>query len=1375
MQMLASSMPLDAAIEMLRREDYHKPNGRRGPALTASAQPTLQAQSGIHCSRYERRAGLGVRASGGQRLEGVALGVAAVRRSGMSIARTAPESFELQDLVCVELTLRFGLDRIDRMLVEPKGGEDGSLFTTGPHTLHYEVQVKGVVGTISLTDFALWLTHFPERKAQNMLLERLIADADRRLILVVSGRASDALASLVAPRGWAGADLGAPPTALAADLLVAFRNSAIDGNAKRKLLADRIAHHTKVASTMTEAQIAAVLRRTVIVEGATLRQVRYDVGLYLAALGIPSDVHADVTGRLRANVGLKRKDGGDVALAIASQIERDAPTTVMPLDYVEGTEESAWIEHTRTANCLLLSGVTRSGKSVAARFVAASFERDGARVEEVGTVEAAERFLLGGAQGARVAVLDDPLGGAHAAVDPDRQLYRLAALLPRLDTRRRLIVAQGRERLLEVAGVKSIEDAAVAGHAWVDTAARPANFRARLWLTFADQSGVREPLRSAMAQAVEECSVKLEAGSLEFLANLPDALPGVWSVAEAERAALVDAAALSRALAGEVKSALLPALAIASAPRAPIADEELAFVTSFECTSLPSKADYLGLAYSFGGGDRAPAPLPAYEGPITLATEIRDDLDALEKRRMIVTGSVHGTGFTHPFYRAAAEIQFRHPTRRTADAMLAMHERALFSRVPRTSKAAARNLDWLLDYAGGLEGVADALFQRAEAGLKSLFPTTRDLCFEFIIRHFDRAEAALTEPIAKVAWHVASIELESLEWLRGEAILPVDGHVRNDAISRGWFLPNASTIAPALSALAIDGAALTPEAAADTLLYLKNRPSAAQPSHVTSLLSYEEGVLRADAARMWLARKRSGDEAILARIFADSHPLVARRALGGVIASYNLCGIRRRARLLDGLAAMAVAPANAAFFLERLVLFDRDPPEADERPWQIFARLMPLVFEHLPIDASFIEARLHSAMDEAGGHLSAEEFAVVCDRWVGWIERMDAADHWLNDFALGVLELLFRYCAKRPNVRGDMVARLLSLRITGSLLTVIKDAVDVWEDLSREERQALLECLTTDEADARWRRAVALTRSNVPAEIEEALLPAGVKLADGAASVRQAIQPELFAACMGIVCSYPTMLGEWRASAQAAIWNEAIAEIARRPADSLFDAAFSCLVARSARTDTGFVDCLTTAAKIDADAVFEHLLERSIYDGAMAHAEQWQTLLTIGPSDGNRDRWFDRMAKVAHEVVDSAIELDKWMRDSADRKQIEARLSADFLVYRALFLLAKVQEAIEQLAPPLDDAGVVSDPNDVPAPDMFAEAVMWSIETRPPSFLKTVDDARDVLKRENLLTNKRAACLAAAREILVSTHDDARRAYSYLDRVRRPTDWIAPA
>ncbi|MCU0733429.1 MAG: hypothetical protein MUE84_17850, partial [Hyphomonas sp.] len=843
---------------------------------------------------------------------------------------------------------------------------------------------------------------------------------------------------------------------------------------------------------------------------------------------------------------------------------------------------------------------------------------------------------------------------------------------------------------------------------------------------------------------------------------------------------LIDAKTLSRALGSEASSpTLMRALAIGSSAREAVAWEELAFIGGDGGDVLPTKAAYLGLMMTVGGGPRVAAPLPDYEAAPQLDAPSLADLDMLERRRMIETSAADRSNFTHPFYRAATELLLQAPSRAAAKQLLAMHERALFSRSATTSRAAARNLDWILERAGTGHGIPRALFDRAKAGLESLYPTTRDLCFDFLRRNIDHPQAADINIVA-AGNRVASVELESLDWLGGEAIYPVDGRIRDDAVFRGWHLPAASVIAPALAALAYaGGSALTPEAAADTLLYLKARPAAATGEHMASLLSYDEAVLRAEAAQMWLKRKRAADEPILERIFADTHPLVARRALGGTIAGFSYCRPRRQARLIEGLRGMATAPANAVLFLQRLVLFDRDHAMPEERPWPIFEALMPVVLEALPISARFIEARLHNVMLEAGTVLSQEAMALICDRWLGWVERMNAAGYWLDDFALGVMDLLFRYLADRPDLRATMVERLLRLTVTASRLTVINDALAWWPSLSPDERLALRTCLTEDSSDTRWRQAVALTREVVPSEIEADLLPEGVRLADGHIRLRAAMPVTLFDACFCVATGDPDLLDEWRPRPAPEIWNDAVEEIARDPRDPLFTAAFALVAARADREDAAFVETLTAAVQIDPGAVFEPLLERTIYDGAIARAEHWQALLGLDAVANHREVWLARMAEVAHEVISDVTALDSWIHDPALRARIETKLASDRKAYEALVTLIKLKEMVDHLVTPIsgvagenevDDGQVDFDPRT--SLPLMAELIVRQIEEGQIQFLNTVDRTSNLLERMDLLTDDIKARLAAKRESLLPTYSDARKGYSEARREALPEGWI---
>ena len=531
-----------------------------------------------------------------------------------------------------------------------------------------------------------------------------------------------------------------------------------------------------------------------------------------------------------------------------------------------------------------------------------------------------------------------------------------------------------------------------------------------------------------------------------------------------------------------------------------------------------------------------------------------------------------------------------------------------------------------------------------------------------------------------------------------------------------------------------------------------------------------------EAARGGIKKSRNS----AGHLGAPSRTASARGAarLGGGIRGSSSDPARRQ-QVLSGLSGMATSPANATLFLERLVLFDRDHVIEGEKPWIVFATLMPLVFDSLPIGASFIEARLHNAMLKAGEVLAPEALALICDRWVAWIERMDQADHYLDDFALGVSDILFRFLGDRPDLRGDMIARLVSLHLTASLLTVLKDAIGHWPAMSAEEQGVVLNALIADAVDTRWRKAVALTRAHVPDAVQAALLARDVRLTDGVEAVRAALGDDLFAACVGICTGHPGMLSQSRATESSPLWTAALEQAVTDPGDPLFDAAFSRAMFASAYHDSDLMPVLTAAARIDADAVFEHLLERSIYDGGLQHAGHWQALLDIGPPRGDRSAWFDRLAEAAPEVVDNFTRLDVWITDAAYRAEIEARLRTDQTVLLTLVMMAELLETTRRIGDQdRDDPSFAEDyPGFVEPAEMgetFAKVITALVTQRPPRFLATIDVATRILEREQVLSAETKAALSEVRDTILATISAAREAYYAADRARNPTDWVMP-
>ena len=121
--------------------------------------------------------------------------------SQMPIAVTAPEKYDLQDLVCAELALRFEGSPNTERWAEPANGEDAKLrFEISGSQRLVEIQAKGSTRPATLAGIAECLAHFPERASQGCLFERLLTD-QRIVVLVMSGRCDDVASRYLVPDG----------------------------------------------------------------------------------------------------------------------------------------------------------------------------------------------------------------------------------------------------------------------------------------------------------------------------------------------------------------------------------------------------------------------------------------------------------------------------------------------------------------------------------------------------------------------------------------------------------------------------------------------------------------------------------------------------------------------------------------------------------------------------------------------------------------------------------------------------------------------------------------------------------------------------------------------------------------------------------------------------------------------------------------------------------------------------------------------------------------------------------------------------------------------------------------------------------------------
>ncbi|MBF0181963.1 MAG: hypothetical protein HQM03_18245 [Magnetococcales bacterium] len=1183
----------------------------------------------------------------------------------MSIAITAPEKFDFQDIACVALILRHTNTPGASFLVEPNDGEDGKLkFERDGMQVVAEVQVKGASGAVTLAKVATCLAHTPADTENNTLLERLIANSNSFAVLVMSGRCDDATSPFTVTMDWAVLNNNQSKISVkdAQALINAFATADVPpDDPDSSLKQARIAHNAVLARSLNPRLIRVVLTRVVILE-------RYDNAQFEAFCAqclqrdhrIPGDRLEDVILKCRQAVKRAKSDHVDAVPLIREILEHEAPQSIRPRDYEDRGEELDLVDELSNVGLLLLSGRSRVGKTWTALRVASEFETKGYKVKNFkDDVDQAKRFLNEPSQAARLALLDDPLGGIHSAPEPVRTLSRLKTLSRHLDRHRKLIVTQNTDRLLSVANAYALEDVNIDDNQWHNLNSLRPEFLVRLWLAESKRHGVPSSLCDTVQGVLQNGAVVFEPGCLLHLAVNHERITSPENLEQIERVARQDANDLGHALSEERSEPLLAALAITTTPKESIDDITLAYVAGAGGLGLPGKSKSLGKIINFGRPLPSASKHPTYDVPPVLTEEQSDWLDTLEKKRFLNVEKQRYT-FAHSFYRAAAESLLNAPTSRKAKRTTTTVQRGLLCLSPQTSRATARNLNWVFDVLQHHQNSRDTLLDIAENGLESIFPATRDLCFRFLLHHFDEMSTERQLKLSKWITQVTSIKLDDLEWIDGQAYLPWNNFYNIDDDYLDSFLERISLkdIASELKLLDdSDGPFVSAEYAARTLKYLAYNSGELTASAMVRLLNYDEAAIRAEAIRIWLSTARSDDDLVLARLFADNHPSCAFAALKGAMAGWHDCNTARQNAVLKGLVTLAENPVCAIAMIDHLVLFNRVEETGDKPPWPIFGTVIPIIMDALPYNAFRNDARFFAVVRSAVEALPSTSIVSLCDKWINWLDRNATEGRLPSEFLLGVAKILITATKEEPTLRIDRVDRLLAFTSTGALIAFVADLVDGWEHLTEDERTAILIRLQSGHTDDLWLQAAALTRTSPPEDIEAAILDE-IRLNHGPDVLLDCMNPELLIACVHVYTGRPQPL--WWIGTHLSgktIWEPVLEVIARTPGHQLFDLAWDHIAydGDGARV----ANIIQDVGSAEAERMLDILIRLKVHCTGDFMPEAWTALLALAPDDASYNAWIDRIAAPVGAILDDLSDIKRWLLEDRGIKAMIKRLNND--------------------------------------------------------------------------------------------------------------------
>lgn len=1231
----------------------------------------------------------------------------------MSIEIIGQLKYRLQDHVCALLAVLGSGNPDVSLQIEPKDGEDAQLtLSDGADVRILEVQVKGADVRITHDVLADWLAHFPDRDDSGSLLERLVTDQKKSVLFVASGRCNDEVLPHAVELSVHTTEVkkGSVTIQTERGMRAGLQNYANATPTTDKQLSKKrrtnIGRLLPVTSTtLLKASLQRVLIAERLDEPEILRRIRDELA---SRHRVVPDRVEEIT-RLITEIVIREKRTGvdvlpEVKTVIASGVAADP---LVAASYICRGEENAFLSQLAADSALLLTGAPRVGKSFCARSLAASLQKQGYSVKICSDVAEADRYLCEPVEGNRVALVDDPLGGAHAADYASRELMLLGALIPKLGNGRRLIVSQAQDRLLEVSRYKSIDQIRIGKLSWVEMGIGNAAFLGALWAMSADNYAVPADLKAQVADAIQAGQLDLEPGCLVYLAANHDRLGIGAPLENVIRYARQDSKSLGIALRQEQLAPLMSALAVASTPALPTAEPELAFVLDSGRIDRPGESDVHAIVSSIGQTSTAPpVQLPCYVPQPVLSARQSESLEQLELRRMVSAPSRRYT-FSHPFYRASAESLIDAATSRSTEAALSLLERALFTIDADTARAAATNLGWIhqnLDTQEGRHGVVDLAIR----GLRSIFPVVRDLCFEFLARRLGSLPVELQSAVPAWVRKVTMMELSYVEWSGDQPRIPAATFANSLEVDAFPAVISSTEVKGALELL--DSARPDPLSirdAAKVVAFLEASPRQLTSQMTARLLSVDVSMVRAPVVRLWLSQPRGDDQHLLQRIFSEQHPAVTRAAYQGVVEAWPSCDDERRAALTSGLRAMADSPVSAAVLIDHLVVIARDEFGGQETPWALLEALMPRVLRQLPPGVSFRDERLYDVMDQAIGNISLQGLLEIVDRWIELVRQYSLSGT-PSDYMLGVSDILVSGVSSESGERETRIESLLALPGTASRIRVVSDLVDAWGDLSTSERTRLLQHLTTRALDEVWLKAAALTRSSVPAEIQTALLPEGVDLESPPEAIINRLPSELLSACVQVFTGHhPVIYYVGANGSRSAAWEAILRRIVRMPEHAMFAVVWEWL------SSIGESEELAKVARElgpeQAERLACLLLERKRHTSGEFMQEVWETLFDLPVSDEMKSEWISRIAALAPYALDSLEEHETWIPKS-QREEFLSYFAEDLALRELLGVLLRVLRARQHPAP--EHSQLMSN---------AAELINVMIETAPPKHWHTYE------------------------------------------------------
>jgi len=1165
----------------------------------------------------------------------------------MSIEISGPKGYDFQYLNTLLMTLEYLDEDTLEVYVEKDNSEDAQItYSSDTGKITIDIQVKNRSADIDLPTLSSWISHF-EKKSSNSCLLKKLEDENRYAIFITDARSNDDVHKFALEQP----NLVIRDIALNNNFLVAMKDLLKNAlKADSELNKSRVEFLKTFFDGVSNAKMRLILSKIGVCERFTDTFVTNRIGEILnKKYFVPQSKLESVIVELIDKVRTSRGSNRSITSELLQIIESHSGKNILIRNdyYVLRSEKITCKQILDKENVLLLTGLSFCGKTFIAKDIAQEYLESGYKVMQTSDLygdNGALTFIRQLGQEDQLLIYEDPFGLVETSDNAASNLSEIRNLIRDRKSNKKIIITSRKDILMDTFSQGNIKDCSIDNAHWIDLSNNSTESSFELWKRYYGNSDCSNQLFNDISNWLEN---KEHTNTLQIghITNIYNRYKGIDEL-------------LKKDLNEIINTARIDSLDLARVIEKRSVDASQVFITLGMCCSTNKVVSLNDFLFVFNNHNDYPGiykekedyystwsleenEIESSDNVLEYATVyrleglIKQELIFLKQHGYIEVDQLKRIKFTHPIYHYASYLLirkfFNDPFE--VDFVISKAKSSLGSYSKDAALCTLNLLESLYDYS------IDSIKELMLFALDSIFPSVRDKVIMFFDRRINDLSEHEQNYFASTLIYGRGIKKSKICWHNG---LPHFDFSKNSNY-RMYFEKTNEEYARILLDKIEHNIELTSE---EMWNLLNTRTTDNLPLTCLKIaMQYEESFIRSKAIRMLFQNYAFLMSDISIYLNRHEHPDVIYNLFRGALDSWLRYKTSDRQLITNyfkrSLDLMSVS-IRAKKFLENFEdehssdgiyweSIDEDDKAILWETWHdVFVEfLSKFPSRHISMDEGHMVLVIENSLNYIKSTVSVVELATA---WFSWLNRY-LQYHLPHDYGMSVADYLMDGTQNDSESRKDIFKLMLSTENTSFITYNVKVFIDSWELLSPIEKNQMIDLLKENRKDSLWIKAISISRSTTPTEIQQELF--GEILFDKSIDdiVDTLKKTNLLEPCLNIYCGYPQPLW-WNGyhHHNRKFWNNIIIEVLGR---SVFDQSLNIAVRE-------FVDLLynhehhilenmyeiyeTVLLKneVKRKLTFERLLYDTI-DQNQSNKKMWD-LLFENSTENELDVYFERIA-----------------------------------------------------------------------------------------------------------------------------------------------------